>query len=230
MRSSARLVSGSEEKRLETHTVWVWHGWMVVFRSATYLDLSEAWICSPLGQGLAQSTPVANLSKRSRVRKWLCEQRLPTRNSGNRGYTVVNPWMHGPHPNTWADLLDSIYKSLLDPHGPMPDQEQTKIYIGPLSSPTRHHHLHHLSSVSCGERLSLTFYIHIDRQRRLLRREVTQVQLDIRLGRLKPSQFDDPAARYRSIIDWCKDYFNDLCVYPLLYFPRRYLIRRSLFV
>jgi hypothetical protein len=180
--------------------------------------------------GFGPIHPVANLSKRSRVRKWLCEQRLPTRNSGNRGYTVVNPWMHGPHPNTWADLLDSIYKSLLDPHGPMPDQEQTKIYIGPLSSPTRHHHLHHLSSVSCGERLSLTFYIHIDRQRRLLRREVTQVQLDIRLGRLKPSQFDDPAARYRSIIDWCKDYFNDLCVYPLLYFPRRYLIRRSLFV
>jgi hypothetical protein len=31
---------------------------MVVFRSATYLDLSEAWICSPFGQGLAQSTPL----------------------------------------------------------------------------------------------------------------------------------------------------------------------------
>lgn len=174
---------------------------MVVFRSATYLDLSEAWICSPFGQGLAQSTPL---------------QTYPNE-AVSESDCVSSVFQHGTQEIEDIQSLIrecmvlilirglifwTVYiKVLLDPHGPMPDQEQTKIYIGPLSSPTRHHHLHHLSSVSCGERLSLTFYIHIDRQRRLLRREVTQVQLDIRLGRLKPSQFDDPAARYRSIID-----------------------------
>lgn len=128
---------------------------MVVFRSATYLDLSEAWICSPFGQGLAQSTPL---------------QTYPNE-AVSESDCVSSVFQHGTQEIEDIQSLIrecmvlilirrlifwTVYiKVLLDPHGPMPDQEQTKIYIGPLSSPTRHHHLHHLSSICLMRRTSL---------------------------------------------------------------------------